>query len=709
MPTTARGGSNVTVIAQAPVECTPPVISNVQTIDVDPVRATVTFDTDEPTRGTVHYGSACGAFTGTAVGNGFATSPTVLLSGLTEASTYFFVVEAADEAGNVAFDDNGGTCHSFATPDVPNYFTEQFNAGVDLDGVKLTFTPNGSIDFYAGCAEPISALPTDPAAGVPLVLTDDDEAEAVLTDGKTVSLYGAAYPSFWITSNGYVTFTGGETSYDETYEQHFSVARVAALYDDLNPATAGTVSWKQLGDRAVATWEGVPEVGSGGANTFQIELFFDGTIAISYLGITCADAIAGLSEGAGLPPVFYPTDLSASGACGPRPPLAVSTEINTESGTPVAIALQASDDGLPGIPGLLTYVIVGLPAGGFLEDAGAGSIVGVPYTLAGNGNQVLYVPTPGNLGPDSFQFVAHDGGVPPEGGESNVATVTVTQGGPDVLYEVTLDSDPGWTTEGQWAYGQPTGGGTHNFDPTSGFTGSNVYGYNLNGDYPNNMAAESLTSLPFDLTGATETRVDFQRWLGVESATYDHASLQVTANGSDWTTIWDHSGGAISDASWSLQSYDISAVADDQPGVSFRWIMGVTDGSVTYPGWNIDDIRVWGAIPSTGCDAAPDEPLDLFVWADKQTLDWMPPADLGGTEAPVYDVLRSESPDDFTTSVTCIEGDDGTNSYAMDPDQPPSGAVFYYLVRAENGCGPGSWGRDSDDLERIASDCTAGG
>ena len=55
--------------------------------------------------------------------------------------------------------------------------------------------------------------------------------------------------------------------------------------------------------------------------------------------------------------------------------------------------------------------------------------------------------------------------------------------------------------------------------------------------------------------------------------------------------------------------------------MSFRWIMGGTDGSVTYPGWNIDDIRIRGVVPLTSdCDPAdpdvwrvPEEVLNLHV------------------------------------------------------------------------------------------------
>ena len=57
-----------------------------------------------------------------------------------------------------------------------------------------------------------------------------------------------------------------------------------------------------------------------------------------------------------------------------------------------------------------------------------------------------------------------------------------------------LDTNPGWSTEGQWEFGVPTGGGYYCSDPTSGHTGSNVYGYNLAGDCPNTMPPYCLTT-----------------------------------------------------------------------------------------------------------------------------------------------------------------------------------------------------------------------
>jgi len=164
-----------------------------------------------------------------------------------------------------------------------------------------------------------------------------------------------------------------------------------------------------------------------------------------------------------------------------------------------------------------------------------------------------------------------------------------------MFFEDAFDTDPGWTTEGLWAYGQPTGGGGEygGPDPTSGHTGSNVYGYNLSGDYENYLDERHLTSTPIDCTDRENVTLKFWRWLGVEQPLYDHAYVRVSNNGTTWTTVWQNTG-EITDISWTLQEIDISAIADDEPTVYLRWTMGTTDVGWQYCGWNIDDIELWG-------------------------------------------------------------------------------------------------------------------
>ena len=161
------------------------------------------------------------------------------------------------------------------------------------------------------------------------------------------------------------------------------------------------------------------------------------------------------------------------------------------------------------------------------------------------------------------------------------------------LYEL-LNSDmsvnPGWTfSGGLWAYGQPTGAGG---DPSSGFTGPNVIGYNLNGAYENSMPEYHATTPPIDCSSAQNCVLTYYRWLGLESSSYDHAKLSISTDGSTWTILWTHSGGTFQDTAWTLQTHDISALADGQSTVYLRWTMGASDGSVVGSGWNIDDVLI---------------------------------------------------------------------------------------------------------------------
>ncbi|MCO6439031.1 MAG: S8 family serine peptidase [Phycisphaerae bacterium] len=201
-------------------------------------------------------------------------------------------------------------------------------------------------------------------------------------------------------------------------------------------------------------------------------------------------------------------------------------------------------------------------------------------------------------------------GTPPCGGDPcDEATDSCVS----LVYEWNLNTNPGWTMQGQWAYGQPTGGGGEHGgpDPTSGATGSNVLGYNLSGDYGANLPETHLTTTAINCTGLSGVTLRFERWLGVEQPTYDHAYVRVSTNGSSWTTIWENTA-EIADSSWTQQEFDISSIADNQPTVYIRWTMGTTDGSWFYCGWNIDDIEIWAAGGGPQCVVPADCDDGLF-------------------------------------------------------------------------------------------------
>jgi len=162
-------------------------------------------------------------------------------------------------------------------------------------------------------------------------------------------------------------------------------------------------------------------------------------------------------------------------------------------------------------------------------------------------------------------------------------------------YSWSMDSDPGWDREGQWEFGVPLGGGGSqgNPDPTEGFDGPNVMGYNLAGDYPDNLPEQSLTTEAINCQQLVGVKLRFRRWLNVELWPYDFASIRVSTDGVDWTTIWENTG-AIADDSWQGVQYDLSEVADGQPEVYVRWVMGTTNAFGRYSGWNIDNVEIRG-------------------------------------------------------------------------------------------------------------------
>jgi hypothetical protein len=135
--------------------------------------------------------------------------------------------------------------------------------------------------------------------------------------------------------------------------------------------------------------------------------------------------------------------------------------------------------------------------------------------------------------------------------------------------------------------------------------------------------------------------------------------------------------------SWHLQSREES----DDDGDGLAECEGDCDDA---------DGQVW---------AVPSEALDLVVGADRETLAWSAPAEPGCLTGLVYDTLRSEESDEFWTDAVCVETGDGSDTQALDPDDPPAGVVYHYLVRALNACGAGSAGTDWVGDERDVAVC----
>ena len=241
-----------------------------------------------------------------------------------------------------------------------------------------------------------------------------------------------------------------------------------------------------------------------------------------------------------------------------------------------------------------------------------------------------------------------------------------------------MDTDPGWTAEGLWQFGIPAGRGSDCADPVGGYTGGNVYGYNLDGDYSDEMPEYHLTTTAINCSGYENVTVAFWRRLGIETSSFDHAKVEVSNDASNWITLWEHFGSSFCESEWTEDAYDISAVADNQPTVYIRWAMGPTDSSATYPGWNIDDVCLVGdlmddmqvtpseAFQSSGEQGGPFAPTEKtytlantgdspVAWTVTVTEPWLNVEPASGTLLPSESVLVTVS---LTAQANTLEPDE---------------------------------------------------
>lgn len=203
-----------------------------------------------------------------------------------------------------------------------DFLTQQFfgNTPFNLANKSVAFSPDGSPGFYRATIRAATALPVDPAGGTVLALGDDAFAAVDALSGRVFQIFGRSESRLFVGSNGYVTFVSGDTDFSPTLEDHFRLPRISAAFMDLDPGAGGTVSYRWLPDRVAVTWAGVPRYGATTPNTFQVELFDDGRIRVTWLAMDNATPIVGISPGNGLSPTFESSVFGAAPATDHLPP-----------------------------------------------------------------------------------------------------------------------------------------------------------------------------------------------------------------------------------------------------------------------------------------------------------------------------------------------------------------------------------------------------
>lgn len=108
-------GPPMDVETTASVDCTGPVISNVRAQNVTGNSATILWDTDEPADSSVTHDTTTPPAAGSAGSAALVTGHSILVTGLSPCTQYFYFVGSTDAAGNATSATNGGTYYTFTT------------------------------------------------------------------------------------------------------------------------------------------------------------------------------------------------------------------------------------------------------------------------------------------------------------------------------------------------------------------------------------------------------------------------------------------------------------------------------------------------------------------------------------------------------------------------------------------------------------------
>lgn len=217
-------------------------------------------------------------------------------------------------------------------------------------------------------------------------------------------------------------------------------------------------------------------------------------------------------------------------------------------------------------------------------------------------------------------------------------------------------------TNSTWEWGIPTGG------PGSAYSGEKVVATNLAGNYANDSNAYLLMP-PIDLTGSGPgASLSFRHWYSFETG-YDFGVVYLASPESNYEfqPILEFTGDS---GSWRNQIVDLSPYAGERIYLLFNLF---SDGSVTKPGWYIDDIAV--IAPDETPPATPTGLTATVGTTGNVLLHWNAVSD---SDLKEYHVYRSES------SGTGYERIGSVTDLSFTDAAVRSGQTYYYVVTSSD-------------------------
>lgn len=232
------------------------------------------------------------------------------------------------------------------------------------------------------------------------------------------------------------------------------------------------------------------------------------------------------------------------------------------------------------------------------------SVTGLPPGLSVSqvGDNLQLSGTPTTAGVYNFTLSLTDSDSPPDN-DSKAFQLTIVPPPAPIPFLDDFSTFTGWQLGTTWQRGAAAGYSASSptrsepsTDATPGSTDNMILGDNIGGDYGNLGATTWAISPMVNCSTAATVRLRFQRWLGLNLEA--RAFIEVSNNGSTWTTIWSHNNGSTQSSintptSWQGFAYDLTPHAAGYATVQVRFGIGPTNSSYPNVGWCIDDFEIF--------------------------------------------------------------------------------------------------------------------
>ncbi|MBU0690728.1 carboxypeptidase regulatory-like domain-containing protein, partial [bacterium] len=534
--------------------------------------------------------------------------------------------------------------------------------------------------------------PSAGGSGTHLSITGDDAGASVAIPFN-FRLYGTDYTSVWVCSNGFASFSGTSTAYENASLSGSSIGTaIAALWDDLNPLSTQRISYYHLAaeNAFIIEWYEMPYWRENGSTaTFQIWLYDvatnpgpngDSQIRIQYQNLDLAGSeTVGVTNGSTANQYTFngSDDANAQGL---------------ENSRVITYGGEAAEYGT--LQGVITDATTLLPLEGVLV-----SRVGSAQSTTTNSSGFYSM----NAAPGTYDFeFTLDEYFPVtledvliEDGVTVVENIVMHAIPIIVSFSEDFESGAaGWTHAA-------SGGWTDNWhlsteDANSG-TASYKCGDTGTGDYDNLcdalLTSPVVSNLPEDAWLTFVTRIESEISGLYPDSAYDGGTVELSVNSGafapidlieDYTNTFRYCANSSCSSpysgptpgvsclagqapAWQAYTIDLAVYAGDDIQIRFRF---GSDGSATDEGWYVDDV----SIKSYGGSAI--APTDLTIFADavndNLVFHWT------ATGAAEYQLYSSTNPDGpFNTFVGSTGTDTITIPYPVDD-------MLYYVVVASN-------------------------